>query len=203
MATRTRGARLALLGAAVAVVLALAGCSSNDGVAAQFASGDGKGYISGTGVTELKSSQRGKPITFSGTTEDGSSFSSADEKGKVLVVNFWYAACGPCRVEAKSLQKINEQFAGKDVVFVGVNTRDSADTVKTYDTTFGVTYPSILDVNGGAVQLAFSGSMRPNATPTTLVLDPQGRVAARMEGPVSDQPSTLVTLIDDALASGH
>jgi thiol-disulfide isomerase/thioredoxin len=197
--TGTTRRRLAPIGAALALALALAGCSSNDGLAQQYSAGDSKGYIAGTGVTEVKAADRGKPVDFSGTTEDGSTFSSAAHRGDVMVVNFWYAACGPCRIEAKDLQMISTKYASKGVVFVGVNTRDTADTVKTYDSQFGVTYPSILDVNGGAVQLAFSGSLRPNATPTTLVLDAKGRVAARMEGPISDQPSTLETLIDDAM----
>jgi peroxiredoxin len=85
---------------------------------------------------------------------------------------------------------------------VGVNTRDSAATADSFDTEFKVTYPSILDADGGAVQLAFSGSMRPNSTPTTFVIDREGRIAARIAGDIAAQPSTLSTLIDSALAEG-
>ena len=185
--------------AAIATTTLLAGCA-NDQLAQQYTSGDDKNYIAGSGVTELKPSERGKPMDFSGKTEDGTTFSAQANRGDVIVVNFWYAGCPPCRAEAVDLQKIYAKYKTKGVTFIGVNTRDDAATARTFDQKFGVTYPSILDADGGAVQLAFSGSMRPNATPTTLVLDKQGRVAARMAGSIDDQPSTLTTLIDSALA---
>jgi peroxiredoxin len=182
-------------------IAALAGCS-NDALAKQYADGSGKNYIAGSGVTEVKASDRGKPIEFTAQTADGHTVSASQFRGQVLVLNFWYAQCGPCRIEAKDLQKISQQFDGKGATFLGVNTRDSTHDVKSFDKAFGVTYDSILDAADGSVQLAFSGSMRPNATPTTIVLDKQGRVAARIEGPINDQPSTLTTLIGDAVSEG-
>lgn len=194
-----------ILVAAVAALAAgalLSGCA-NDQLAQQYTSGDDKNYIAGSGVTELKPSERGKPIDFSGKTDDGTTVSSVADRGDVIVVNFWYAGCPPCRAEADDLEKIYAQYKGKGVQFIGVNTRDDAAQAHTFDVTHGVTYPSILDADGGAVQLAFSGAMRPNATPTTLVLDKQGRISARIAGSIDDQPSTLTTLIDSALAEGN
>jgi peroxiredoxin len=193
---------LAVAAAALAVGTLLAGCA-NDELAQQYTSGVDKNYIAASsGVTELKPADRGKPIDFSGTTEDGTTFSSKAHLGDVLVVNFWYAGCPPCRAEASDLTTIAGRYQSKGVTFIGVNTRDSAATAKAFDTEFKVEYPSILDVDGGAVQLAFSGSMRPNATPTTFVVDKQGRIAARIAGDIAAQPSTLTTLIDTSLAEG-
>lgn len=196
-----RGGRrraLAAVTAALAVGALLAGCS-NDELAKQYTSGEDKNYIAGSGVTELKPAARADPIDFSGTTEDGTTFSSKSARGDVLVVNFWYAGCPPCRAEASDLTKIAEKYQPKGVKFIGVNTRDGAATAKAFDSEFKVDYPSILDADGGAVQLAFSGSMRPNATPTTFVIDKQGRIASRIAGDIAAQPSTLTTLIDSAL----
>ena len=188
--------------AAVALTLAvgLAGCS-NDDLASQYRSGDGKGYISGDGtVTTIPLADRGDAVDFSGRTIDGSRFDSATRSGDVTVVNFWYAACAPCRLEAEDLETISGEYEGEKVQFVGVNTRDTATTARSFETDYGIGYPSILDADGGAVQLAFSGSVPPKGTPTTLVLDKEGRVAARIVGPISEQPSTLTTLIKDTLA---
>jgi hypothetical protein len=77
--------------------------------------------------------------------------------------------------------------------------RDQADTAISFDETFGITYPSIMDANDGAVKLAFSGSVPPNAVPTTIVLDAEGRIAARIVGQLRD-PSILDTLIRDTIA---
>jgi thiol-disulfide isomerase/thioredoxin len=197
---RTRRLAASVLSAAIAVAV-LSGCTAT-ALQQQYQSGDNKGYISGSGVTEIKPADRKEPVSFSGATDQGGTFSTADHAGDVIVVNFWYAGCPPCRLEAKSLQKLSTQYAGKGVDFIGVNTRDDKASAASYDDTFGVTYPSILDAQNGKVQLAFSGTYRPNATPTTLILDKQGRVAARIEGPVNDQPSTVSTLIDSTLAEG-
>jgi peroxiredoxin len=200
--TRLRGGRLvASVAAACLAVAALSGCTAT-ALQQQYQDSDNKGYISGSGVTEIKPAQRKQAISFTGPTDDGSTYSSSAHRGDVVVVNFWYAGCPPCRLEAKALEKISTEFSGQGVDFIGINTRDDAATSKSYDSRFGVTYPSILDADSGKAQLAFSGAYRPNATPTTIVLDKQGRVAARVEGPINDQPSTLETLIRSALGEG-
>lgn len=183
----------------LALALVLAGCSS-DPLADQYREGNSKGFIAGDGsVTEIAASARGESIDFTGIDETGQTLASADYAGEVLVVNFWYASCAPCRAEAADLQKLNAQFTGQGASFLGVNVRDQAANAIAFNDTYGVTYPSVLDVNGGGMQLAFSGSIPPNAVPTTLVLDKQGRVAARILGQVTS-PSILETLIRDTVA---
>ncbi|WP_348272526.1 TlpA disulfide reductase family protein [Rathayibacter sp. VKM Ac-2759] len=122
--------------------------------------------------------------------------------GRVTVVNFWYAGCAPCRAEAPDLQALNEEFSDQDVAFLGVNVRDQTATATAFAGQFGISYPSIIDVNSGEMQLAFSGSVAPNAVPTTVVLDRKGRVASRILGRLADQ-SILRTLVNDTLAEGE
>ena len=195
-----RSTKSAALAVGLVALLSLTGCAQ-DKLAEQYREGSGKNYIAGDGsITEVALANRGAAITFTGTDLDGNAISSADFVGKVLVVNFWYAGCAPCRAEAKDLEKVYTQFAGKNVAFLGVNVRDGAETAKTFNTTFGVTYPSVTDLDG-KVQLAFSSSVAPNAVPTTLVLDTKGRVAARVLGRLASD-SILVTLISDQLKAG-
>ena len=190
--------RRALIGL-VALALLLTGCSS-DPLAEQYREGSSKGFIAGDGSwTEIPVEKRGEPIEFGGTTESGEAVSNADYAGEVLVVNFWYASCAPCRAEAPDLQQLSEDFAGKGAEWLGVNVRDQAANAIAFNDAFGITYPSVMDVDGGGMQLAFSGSIPPNAVPTTLVLDRSGRVAARILGQVSS-PSILATLISDTIA---
>jgi peroxiredoxin len=184
---------LALVAGAV-----LAGCTE-DPLADQYRSGSNKGYISGDGtVTEIAAADRSDPIVFEGTDENGEAIDSADLAGRVVVVNFWYASCAPCRAEAADLESVNAEFDGQDVSFVGVNVRDQAPQAAAFAKTYGITYPSIVDVDGSA-QLAFSGKVPPNAVPTTLVLDREGRVASRILGQLQEA-SILSTLVGDTLA---
>ncbi|MWV49031.1 redoxin domain-containing protein [Rathayibacter sp. VKM Ac-2803] len=184
---------------ALAAALVLSGCTEDE-LATQYRSGDNKGYISGDGtVTEIAADDRDDPIVFSGTDENGESIDSADLAGRVVVVNFWYASCAPCRAEAADLESVNTEFAGQEVSFVGINVRDQAPTAAAFAQTYGLTYPSIVDVDGSA-QLAFSGKVPPNAVPTTLVLDREGRVASRILGQLQEA-SILSTLVSDTLAA--
>ncbi|WEO77705.1 TlpA disulfide reductase family protein [Cryobacterium sp. SO2] len=197
--SRPRRIAAILAGFAVAA-LVLSGCSSDDSLANQYREGNSKGYIAGDGsVTEIPADERGEAIEFDSTLEDGSAVSSADYAGEVLVVNFWYASCAPCRAEAPDLKTISEQFAGEGASFLGVNVRDQPASAIAFNEAYEISYPSAMDVDDGGMQLAFSGSIPPNAVPTTLVLDSSGRVAARILGQV-DSPSILETLIKDTIA---
>jgi thiol-disulfide isomerase/thioredoxin len=193
-----RATRAGLAGLAVAGTLLLAACS-NDPLADQYLSGDSKNYIAGDGtVTEIEPASRQQPVDFAGTTAEGASVSQADFAGQVVVLNFWYASCAPCRVEAPELAKLSEKYDGEGASFLGVNVRDQAPQAISFEENYGIDYPSVIDTDG-ALQLAFSGEVSPNAVPTTLVIDKEGRVAARILGQVSE-PSILDTLIRDTIA---
>ena len=185
---------------AVALALTLGACTgSGDDLAAQYREGTGQNYISGDGALTIRApDSRATPVEFSGETDLGDTFSSADYAGQVMVVNFWYAGCPPCRLEAADLEAVYQEFKDQGVVFVGVNIMDQAPTALTFAKEFGVTYPSVLDANDGGVRLAFSGQIAPNAVPTTLVLDKDGRVAGRISGLLSD-PEVLVGMIESVL----
>lgn len=192
-----RPLQLAALLAAAALVLT--GCA-NDPLAEQYRNGTEQNYISGDGtVTEIAIDQREPAVDFEAETDTGEKVSSDDYRGEVLVLNFWYAGCPPCRAEAPDLQELNEQFSAEGASFLGVNTRDQAANSLSFAEKFGITYPSVLDADDGNMLFAFTGVVAANAVPTTLVIDREGRVAARILGRL-DGPSTLKTLIRDALA---
>lgn len=195
--------RLLVVALVGALSLATVSCSSSaDVLAEQYRDGTGQNYISGDGaITVLAPDSRSSSVSFSGATDTDGFFDSADYSGQVMVVNFWYAGCPPCRLEAPDLEALWQEFKDDEVVFVGVNIMDQAPTALTFAEEFGVTYPSIMDVNDGSVRLAFAGSVSPNAVPTTLVVDKEGRVAGRISGLLSD-PGVLADMIEDVLAEG-
>ncbi|WP_248152534.1 TlpA family protein disulfide reductase [Microbacterium aoyamense] len=184
----------------VALTLALVGCSRDDSLADQYRAGDNKGYIAGDfRVVEIPVAERTDPVEFDGVIEDGTPVSSDDFRGNVLVVNFWYAACGPCIAEAPLLEEVWQQYKEQGVQFLGVNTYDSAASATAFADDNNVTYPSVIDAGDGQVKFAFAQVTPIQATPTTLVLDRDGRVAARIIGQLASA-SILSTLVDDTLA---
>lgn len=195
MRSRVLGGALA----ALAVVAVLAGCSASDGIAGDYGSGSGSSSSDGV-YLELGPDEREGPISFSGPTVDGDTLSSDDLLGTVTVVNFWYAGCPPCRIEAPDLAALSAELAG-EVDFVGVNVYDEADVARVFEEENGIEYPSILDARTSAVQLAFSGQVAPNAVPTTLILDTEGRVAARISGLIQD-PDILREMIETVQERG-
>jgi len=184
--------------AAGTVSIGVSACSSDAGsIAAQAKSGDGKGFVSGDGTIErLARDQRQAPLNVNGTTLEGAPWKTADAANKVLVLNVWGAWCGPCVAEMPHLQQVWSQVssAGKPVQFMGINYRDGAETAKAFMRANKITYPSLED-DGGRTLLALRG--KASATPTTLVLDRQGRIAARVSGPVT--AATLTGLVNDVL----
>jgi peroxiredoxin len=187
--------------AVLALALALAGCTSGGGISDDYnGSGDGD-YTSGDGTTQFfAAGSRGEPIVFEGETDSGGTVSSDDLAGQVVLVNFWYAGCGPCRTEADDLNDLYDEYSGQGVAFLGVNIRDNAATARSFETEHAVEYESVLDVDDAAVTLAFARPAPPSTTPTTFLLDREGRVAARFTSAIDPRVAVVAAMIDDLLA---
>jgi len=181
--------RLLLL--VLAAALSLTACSSGAG------SDAGVGFVAGNGtITSIAAADRKPPGAVSGDTLDGQHVNLSDYLGKVVVINVWGSWCGPCRAEAPMLAQAARDYAGKDVVFLGIDSRDtSTENALAFVRTFDVPYPSIYDPTGRAL-LAFRGTVAPNAVPSTVIVDAQGRVSGSVLG--SATRGTIDALIQDA-----
>jgi thiol-disulfide isomerase/thioredoxin len=169
--------------ALLAIGALAAGCSGSG--ATDQGAGD-TGYVSGGGtVTTIPPSDRKPAPALAGETLDGERIALSDFAGKVVVLNVWGSWCPPCRKEAPDLVEAANSLASKDVVFLGINTRDATpDPAKAFVRRFDVPYPSVFDPDGQQL-LGFRETLPPKAIPSTLVIDTEGRVAARVLGAVS------------------
>lgn len=138
--------------------------------------------------------ERPKVPTLKGQTLDGDQFDLADLAGKVVVINVWGSWCGPCRTETPDLVRVASETADQGVAFVGIDTRDSLASAKAFTRKFEVPYPSVFD-EGGQTLLPFAGVIAISAVPSTIVVDREGHIAARVIGPVTY--NTLSGLVDD------
>jgi thiol-disulfide isomerase/thioredoxin len=183
-----------------ALVLTTSACA-NDSLADQFRSGDNKNYIAGDGtVTEFALGSRPKAADWSGITESGETLSSTQLEGVITVMNFWYAGCAPCRIEMPELIELQTEFLPEGVQFIGVNVRDSAETSLAFARRIGMNFPSVMDAKTGSVVLGFTGVVTPQAVPTTLVIDAEGNVSARVLGRIDK--GILTTLVKTVIEEG-
>lgn len=181
--------------------LALTGCSGqSSSLAEQAQAGDNKSYISGDGeIVRYAAEDRLEPVTLSGETVTGDRWSLADHRGSVVVLNKWGSWCPPCVKETPDLVRAWAQIQAMEapVTMVGLNFRESPQTGAAFAERSGMTYPSLSDEDG-VLPLELQG--RAQATPTTLVFDTEGRIAAAVAGPLTT--ATLIGLVEDVLADG-
>ncbi|WP_405428267.1 TlpA family protein disulfide reductase [Micromonospora sp. NBC_00617] len=151
--------------AAVAAGTVLAGCSSG---------GSEEKSCTSDGLTvTCAEDQRSKTPKMSGELLTGGQYDISQARGQVVVVNFWGSWCPPCRAEADDLEATYQATKASGVTFLGVNVQDSKDKAIAFEQG-RVTYPSIFDP---ASRQALNFDIPPNATPATVVLDRDGRIA--------------------------
>jgi thiol-disulfide isomerase/thioredoxin len=193
-----RGRALLLTAVAAAGALTLTACE--DG--AKSSGAGGGNYVTGpSGISTVAKGERTAAPKLDGETVDGKTLDTTELKGKVVVLNVWGSWCPPCRAEAPSFAKVSQELAdaGKPVAFVGINTRDtSKQNAAAFEADFKITYPSLYDPSGKLLLRFPAGSLNPNAIPSTIVLDKQGRIAARTLVAINEQQ--LRSMIDPLLA---
>jgi len=185
--------RLPLLLAALAVVAGTASaCTEANGT-------EGKNYVSGDGlVTVVDAEDRGEPVEVAGETLDGERLDLADLRGQVVVVNVWGYWCPECRAEAPLLVEAEAELPA-GATMVGIDIRDnSRDNPRAFERTYGISWPSIYD-RGSETLLGIPAPYNPRETPSTVVLDREGRLAALIRGQVPSK-RTLLDVVEEVAA---
>jgi len=136
-------------------------------------------FVSGNGsVSYIKQSDRIAAPQLSGMSLTGKNYTFSG--GQVAVVNVWASWCAPCRAEAPTLAALSEKYS--DVAFIGILTRDNPATAEAFTRRFALPYPTLID---DSVLIGFRQSLPANAIPSTVVIDKNGHVAARISGEVT------------------
>lgn len=108
---------------------------------------------------------------FSVPSLKGARLSLASLRGKVVLLDFWAQWCEPCKKELPELQKLSKEFAGKNVVVIGVNIDKQRDNAARLVRELGLTFPIGLDPAGSV-----AGTYDLPKMPSSFVIDPRGVV---------------------------
>jgi thiol-disulfide isomerase/thioredoxin len=151
-----------------------------------------------TNTVEYQAGHRPLAPDFAGTSLTGTTIKLSSYRGKTVVLNFWGSWCPPCRDEAPTLAVLDEQYGSKGVAFIGDDVGDTPANALAFTHSVGITYPSINDP-GYAVVQQLSRVTPVSDTPTTVVIDKTGHVAAMVLGAVTY--GEMTTLLRDAVVT--
>lgn len=185
----------------LAGALTLTACGDSDSGSKSSGSAGGNYVTGSSGISTVAKANRDEAPKLDGETVDGKSLDTETLKGKVVVLNVWGSWCPPCRAEAPYFAKVAKELeaAGQPVAFVGINTRDNTKrNAASFEETYGITYPSLFDPDGKLMLRFPKGTLNPNAIPSTLVLDKDGKIAARTLAALNEEK--LRSMIDPLLA---
>ncbi|MFI1509919.1 TlpA family protein disulfide reductase [Streptomyces sp. NPDC020597] len=181
-----RPRRPAVLGAgALVAALLLSACGSGG----TSGGGGGTNFVLGKdGISTAEKGERAQVPDLSGETVAGKQLDVASFKGKIVVLNVWGSWCAPCRAEAPNFEKVSKDLQGKGVQFVGINVADpQVRSALAFEEQYGVTYPSLYDPSSKLILRFRKGTLNPQAIPSTLVVDREGKIAARSLAALSEE----------------
>ena len=175
MPRRSKTAPLALACAVLTSAL-LAGCGGGGAVGAPV--NPIVAPLAGTVSSGLIApADRSPAPTLRGELVSGGQLDTATLSGQIIVLNFWASWCSPCIGEAPNLTEVANATKARGVSFVGVDIKDEKAAARRHEKRFEVPYPSIYDDRG--INLLRFRTLVPQSPPTTILVDRQGRIAAR------------------------
>ena len=131
---------------------------------------------------------------LSGTTLDGKPFRLSEQKGKIVLVNFWATWCGPCRMEIPDLIALQKKYADKGFTVVGIAEDEPAKT-KAFVEQIGINYPVMIEPDGAGRAFGVT------ALPSSVLVNRDGKVIYAMRGIDTSQSIEAIwsSQIDKAL----
>lgn len=130
-----------------------------------------------------------------GIGPEGATVSTADLRGRIVVLNFWASWCLPCAAEAPILEEVAARYRRSgEVVVLGVDVQDLREKAREFIADNQVTFPSLRD-GGGSAQRAYEVPQLPE----TFVIDQEGRIALKLIGQI-EQTGQLTNAIEQLRA---
>jgi peroxiredoxin len=127
--------------------------------------------LAAAGAAHAKAAPNAQAPDFTLRQIDGPNLRLGEQRGQVVMVNFWATWCGPCRVELPHLARLSDKYRSSGFLLLGVNIDDDPTAAKALAAKLGLTFPVLLDSNKQVV-----GAYDLNAMPATVLIDRDGKV---------------------------
>jgi cytochrome c biogenesis protein CcmG/thiol:disulfide interchange protein DsbE len=132
---------------------------------------------------------------FTLTTLDGQTLRLSEQRGRVVVINFWASWCGPCRDEAPDLQAVWERYRDQGVLVLGIAYTDTESGARAFMAQYGQDYPNGLDLG-----TKISDQYNIQGVPETFIVRADGTISDFFIRPV--RQAELSAAIERALRAG-
>lgn len=106
---------------------------------------------------------------FTLKSRDGGNMRLSEERGNIVIVNFWASWCGPCREELPAFEEMYQDYADLGVQILGVNVDDDPKKADILLDDIDISFPVLYDTKGEVSQLYDVSAM-----PTTVLIDRDG-----------------------------
>jgi cytochrome c biogenesis protein CcmG/thiol:disulfide interchange protein DsbE len=126
---------------------------------------------------ETAAARRPAPAFALPSLRDDRTIALEEFRGQVVVINFFASWCKPCELEAADLQRTWEAVQGQGVVLLGIAMQDREEDARQFLRRHGLTYPAAFDRDNRVAD-----AYRITGIPTTVFVDPWGRLAGRHVG---------------------
>ena len=124
---------------------------------------------------------------FEGVTLTGKTLRLSETRGKVVLINVFASWCGPCQLEAPHLAQVYAELGGDDMIFIGLNLKESPEDIAAFKAEYGWEFPLVLNQDGYLTEI-----YRPLGLPTSWLIDPNGVIQYVHTGPVTAEMLTQV-----------
>lgn len=115
--------------------------------------------------------ESGPAPDFTLKTNDGSNLRLAEQRGEVVMINFWASWCGPCRQEMPHLNALSEEFKPMGFKLLGVNVDEDMNDARQAIDRLKIEFPVLFDSENSVVEM-----FRVDAMPTTVIIDRDGNI---------------------------
>ena len=133
---------------------------------------------------------------FALRTIDGQSFTRANLRGKVVLIEFWASWCGPCREALPKMIRLHHEFRNSRFVMIGISEDENQSKFEAFVAKHGMRWPQDWDPKGELLA-RFSS----DAIPSYAVIDAQGRLRFLQKGYNAATYARLREAIGDALGN--